>query len=274
MLSFLVGLAQFLLQHLTLRGLQMADTNYTDQVTPIISAWLNDVNIVTYRALGSGGVAPTTGAGVLSNLGLSATNGATLIGFIQTGSGAVTRTVNAKLLESMTAADFNTSINYTAAQATMLYNQFALSSGGQAGNTTLTGSQNTAVGYTAMAAVTTGTDNNAFGAQALTHLTTGTQNNAIGVAALQRCTTGSQNVAEGESALFSLTTGLSNTAVGTSSLNQLTTGQNNVALGQICMLNVITGQSAQKNQLIDRSITQSRLQPEFRLKNVCENIPV
>jgi len=46
----------------------MSDTNFTDGVTVIGSSWLNDVNKTVYRALASGGVAPTTPAQVANNL--------------------------------------------------------------------------------------------------------------------------------------------------------------------------------------------------------------
>lgn len=49
----------------------MSDTTYVDLVGPqIMSSWLNDVNITIYRALGVGGVAPTTPAQIISNLAI------------------------------------------------------------------------------------------------------------------------------------------------------------------------------------------------------------
>ncbi len=50
----------------------MSDTTFVDNTTPSVNAaWLNDVNIAVYRAIGTGGVAPTTAAQVLANLGLT-----------------------------------------------------------------------------------------------------------------------------------------------------------------------------------------------------------
>lgn len=48
----------------------MASTNFQDgqSTTPIVAAWLNDVNVAVYEALGVGGVAPTTPDIVLRNL--------------------------------------------------------------------------------------------------------------------------------------------------------------------------------------------------------------
>ena len=52
----------------------MADTTYVDGQQPLIyAAWLNDINNVAYRVLGSGGAVPTTVAQLLANLGLTGT---------------------------------------------------------------------------------------------------------------------------------------------------------------------------------------------------------
>lgn len=67
----------------------MTDTTFVDKTTQIVSSWLNDVNVTVYRALGSGGVAPTTAAAVRTNLSvyshadLIAAAGAGYIGFDQ-----------------------------------------------------------------------------------------------------------------------------------------------------------------------------------------------
>jgi hypothetical protein len=55
----------------------MADTTFADQSTPIVASWLNDINISVYRAIGAGGVAPTTPAIVRTNIGaaISGANG-------------------------------------------------------------------------------------------------------------------------------------------------------------------------------------------------------
>lgn len=79
----------------------MSDTTYTDFGTPPIgAAWLNDINIAVYRALGASGVAPTTAAQVISNLGLGATttaHGADLIGVYDPAGAWPTDTVGAIL---------------------------------------------------------------------------------------------------------------------------------------------------------------------------------
>lgn len=53
----------------------MATTNFTDgdlsTGNRIVAAWLNDVDEAVYAAIGAGGVAPTTPAQVIANLGIS-----------------------------------------------------------------------------------------------------------------------------------------------------------------------------------------------------------
>lgn len=48
----------------------MADTTFVDFATKIVSAWLNDLNIVAYRGLGAAGVVPATPVTVQANLGI------------------------------------------------------------------------------------------------------------------------------------------------------------------------------------------------------------
>ena len=76
----------------------MADTTFVSKVTHIVAAWLNDVNKAVYRAIGIGGVAPTTPAEVRSNLGLTAAGGAALVGNAPSG-GVTTGTVQAAINE-------------------------------------------------------------------------------------------------------------------------------------------------------------------------------
>lgn len=65
----------------------MADTNFTPRVTKILSTWLQDINDFVYRNIG-------------------ASSGSTLVGFIQSGSGASPRTVQAKEREIVSVTDF------------------------------------------------------------------------------------------------------------------------------------------------------------------------
>jgi trimeric autotransporter adhesin len=82
---------------------------------------------------------------------------------------------------------------------------------------------------------TTGTYNTASGFEALGFDTTGYENTAIGAIALVSNTTGAYNVAVGQSALSASTSGFANTGVGNSAGGTIDgsvlTGKNNTALG-------------------------------------------
>lgn len=121
----------------------MTSTVFVDlsPATPIVAAWLNDVNKAVYTAIGTGTVAPSTAAEVIANLGvptttqLSAPTGSTLvgaavstnnagttvqaqltnlgsttgtsnIGYTPIGIGAVSRTLTSKLNEIISVKDF------------------------------------------------------------------------------------------------------------------------------------------------------------------------
>jgi trimeric autotransporter adhesin len=129
---------------------------------------------------------------------------------------------------------------------------------GFAGNTTTTGSyntasgyqslfsnttgyQNTATGYVALSRNTTGHDNTASGNVALFSNTAGYDNTAIGSNALNRNTTANDNTATGTYALVSNTTGSYNTASGSNALNHNTTGHDNTASGYLTLLLNTTG---------------------------------
>jgi len=96
-------------------------------------------------------------------------------------------------------------------------------------------SQNTAIGYYAMAGdetlVNTGIANTAVGANALQNLKDGNHNVAIGPESLEANTSGSNNTVVGSNAMEHNTTGADNTAVGMDALNQNTTGERNIAIG-------------------------------------------
>jgi hypothetical protein len=102
---------------------------------------------------------------------------------------------------------------------------------GFAGNTTMTGSANTAIGSTALEYNTTGIANTASGFGALYFNTTGNYNTASGDSALFSNTTGAGNTASGSGALGDNTTGNSNIATGSGALQNNTTGSDNTASG-------------------------------------------
>ena len=103
--------------------------------------------------------------------------------------------------------------------------------GSGAGNVTMSGYANTAVGYQSLHNNTSGSANTANGEYALFDNTTGFYNTANGVGALNYNTSGSENTANGGLALYSNTTGSWNTANGFSALNYNTSGSYNTANG-------------------------------------------
>jgi photosystem II stability/assembly factor-like uncharacterized protein len=103
---------------------------------------------------------------------------------------------------------------------------------GLSGNSTTSGSNNTANGQTALLDNTTGNNNTANGASALQLNTTGSDNTANGEAALANNTSGNNNTANGYQSLISNQTGSYNTANGFNSLFSNLSGSNNVADGR------------------------------------------
>jgi hypothetical protein len=104
-----------------------------------------------------------------------------------------------------------------------------------------TGSDNTAIGFVALALNTTGRDNTALGGSALSSNTTGGGNTAVGSQALNFSSTGYFNTATGEVALTFNTTGNGNTANGNWALFHNTTGNYNMAAGYSALYNNTTG---------------------------------
>ena len=102
---------------------------------------------------------------------------------------------------------------------------------GFAGNSTMTGGGNTAVGQSALVANTSGTQNTAVGQSALAANTSGVNNIAIGPGALGVNTSSSDSVAIGIFALLN-NNGSNNTAIGTNALRGNTTGFENTSVGQ------------------------------------------
>jgi hypothetical protein len=112
---------------------------------------------------------------------------------------------------------------------------------GFAGNTSTTGTYNTASGYQALYSDTTGGDNTASGYLALFSNTTGSYNTASGQVALYSNTTGGYNTASGSYALESNTTGTYNTASGNGALYLNSTGSSNTASGVAALSYNTTG---------------------------------
>jgi len=92
-------------------------------------------------------------------------------------------------------------------------------------------SDNTAVGFAALASLTGGGTNTAVGSQALTSHTSGGSNTRVGYQALASHLNGSANTAVGVQALFNNTTGSFNTALGFAAGGGLTTAGNVICIG-------------------------------------------
>lgn len=111
---------------------------------------------------------------------------------------------------------------------------------GPAGNSTASGSLNTANGVSALANVTYGSGNTADGAGALYHNLSGSDNAAVGRDALYNNTSGYQNTAIGRLALSSNTNGFGNTALGYAALSSLDS-DGNTAIGYQALHNSKSG---------------------------------
>jgi hypothetical protein len=143
------------------------------------------------------------------------------------------QTVNGNLsaIGTVSGSSFEIGSNLFAFGSSVNVNAFL----GFAGNTTMTGTGNTASGPSALYFNTSGGGNTASGAVALFDNSTGNYNTANGNSALFDNTTGSGNTASGDGALVSNRTGNYNTASGDGAGGtadaSLVTGSNNTFLG-------------------------------------------
>jgi trimeric autotransporter adhesin len=119
--------------------------------------------------------------------------------------------------------------NYPVGANNVALGDAALASG------SLSGGDNTAVGFQALTTNTSGEINTAVGSDALRYNTTGGHNTSLGVNALKQNTSGNYHTAVGKSALESNTTADSNNAFGRNALFTNTTGAQNVALGYLAL---------------------------------------
>lgn len=205
---------------------------------------------------------------------------ATKLAFLQAGLGATARTVDAKLKDTVSAADFGTvgdnsaddTTAITAARAAFANTSIDLGGktcrvtsippgwGVRNGLLTLAPAStddqptNEAYGYGALSANTyipkqhssstltwaSGNFNSAFGHYALGANTTGRRNTALGSVALRLNTSGYYNTAVGSWALNGNVIGNYNTAVGNQAL-QASTGNDNTAVGNGALTSLTTG---------------------------------
>jgi len=102
-------------------------------------------------------------------------------------------------------------------------------SGGLLGNLSV-GTDNVALGNTALDSLTSGQENVAIGSASLTAVTSGQRNVGVGVSTLQTISTANFNTALGHAAARDIT-GSGNTALGDTAMVTATTGDNNTAVG-------------------------------------------
>jgi len=88
------------------------DTSFVTGTTVPVG-WFNDVNTAIWDAIGTGagGTPPATPANVRDNLGLTATSGSSLLGFLQAGTGASGRTIQAKARDVISVTDYAATAN-------------------------------------------------------------------------------------------------------------------------------------------------------------------
>ncbi len=108
--------------------------------------------------------------------------------------------------------------------------------GKNAGNFTMTGTNNLGIGYQSLATNTSGAENIALGYQSLAVNTSGRDNIAVGRGSLWRNTSGGYNIAIGASSLESNTSGSVNVGIGQTALYVNATGVQNIAIGQSSLM--------------------------------------
>ena len=109
------------------------------------------------------------------------------------------------------------------------------------GGTASSGSFNTGVGQSSLAALTTGMENTAVGYESLTANTNGWANTAVGYRSLDANIGGTSNTAVGDGSLGSNTDGNDNTAIGHGTLGSNLSGDENTAVGDYALASQSSG---------------------------------
>ena len=224
------------------RAIRLASSDTSDGNTMILP---NDINRAS-KVLGFDASGDVTTYNSSSSVTTSSN-----VSWTQQGTGAVARTVEAKLYEVITSADFGN---------TRGTSNVVVGLGTTYANTT--GQANTSVGANALKLNTTGITNTAIGETSLDANTTGSNNVAVGGGALGANTTASGNVAVGVNAASSNTTGDTNVAVGNTALSLNVTGSANTAIGAEALLNnTVTGNTAVGNAALKANTTGTGMWP-------------
>lgn len=136
---------------------------------------------------------------------------------------------------SSTAADRVVVVPLSSSKPIYTLDEGNLFVGSEAGNRTMTGDWNTAVGYRALTSNHLGQHNTAMGFNALYSNGAGSDNHAIGSFALSHNTDGNYNEAIGTLALSSNETGSSNIAIGYGTIQSSVVGSGNLAIGAFAL---------------------------------------
>jgi len=182
-----------------------------------------------------GGGVTATGAGTTTTVTIPVGTAALTATHVGYGDGANLLTGSANMTWANATQIFTVNGSATAGPVGIPSNTFF---GSRAGNLTLSGANNTAVGELSLRNATTGINNSAFGTNNLNTLTTASFNTAVGSNALVLCN-GTSNTAVGFQTLDAVSTGANNTGVGVNAGGAITTGANNIAIGTQA-LNVLT----------------------------------
>jgi Chaperone of endosialidase len=187
---------------------------------------------------------PITGSGTLTidTTVVPQLNTANTFSGNQTVNGNLTAT-NVTATQTVSAGVVNATTSFNLGGYAFAYGSTANQNAflGFAGNPVMTGTYNTATGYSAFASNSTGGGNTANGSYALLFNTTGSYNTASGSQALGSNSTGGNNTASGYQALYENTTGSYNTATGTYALIANSTGASNTASGYQALYSNSTG---------------------------------
>ena len=196
----------------------------------------NGTNYVAFKAPDSiaSNVTWTLPSADGTNTQVLQTNGSGVLSFatVSGGGSAATPTVEGTVYGKMTASGGSpnlTALGYNAGVNTTGTNNTAIGVSALTANTS--GIQNVAIGNSALATGSTSGYNTAVGYQAGQANTSGAQSVFVGRQSGFTNTTGSFNVFVGESAGYTNSTGANNTAIGTSALQANTTASGNTALG-------------------------------------------
>lgn len=162
--------------------------------------------------------------------------------FVVNDTGVLVGTTNPAFRLDVTG-EINTATQYDLGGARFMHSFGTLNTfvGSGAGNLTMTGISNTALGVSVLNANTSGTANTGAGASALFNNTTGYDNTALGYGALYANVGGNDDTAVGHSALTSNGIGQFNTAAGSNALQANTGGSSNTAVGYDALQSNLSG---------------------------------